>query len=509
MNQPPSENKSSAADDSSFPTTTTVSPDRRAPRWLIFFRPKVGIPLAILLMLAAIPLGYRSARIASLPPIDEPFDVEAFCAVTIPDDENAFVEYRQAFDLFVDDTASSSDWDYYDDLNRGRWEHVPAAFEKWISANEKSIEKWLKGTQKPNAMSVPRSQLSYPDLGYPGEGRGLTRLALMTAGRHLSRNETAEAWKLYHAAFRFSRHLGQNSSLYGRIWGFSSHAITVSELLSWAGHSESTATDLEHAITVLSRDYATMTPPYSTTLKHEHFVLKDCLKSFAGGREIFVENPLLDTAVIFVRGEPEFSESLIDHVLKNQLAGVDHDLATRPTFVPRNQCLFDLAASPSRPVSGAGLANLMSPLVMIDQLAGIPRLKHLLAGRDNERCFQATMMAVLAVEHFVRLHGRFPESLNECADPSSVQPFPDPHQPVYKQLLFSNDGNFAVVFSVGLDGIDDSHSPQPPAEEEQRSWSQLRNSDGRFEGYRIPLWRSASEVKGDEVEPVVPDNVQD
>ena len=82
-----------------------LSSEHRPPKWLILFKPKVGIPLAILLMLAAIPLAIRNWRISNIPQIDEPFDVEAFCSVTIPDEENAFVEYREAFALFVGDTA--------------------------------------------------------------------------------------------------------------------------------------------------------------------------------------------------------------------------------------------------------------------------------------------------------------------------------------------------------------------------------------------------------------------
>ena len=505
--QPSPEHESS--DESQKSKDAAALPNRSSPRWLVFLKPKVGIPLAIMIVLVSIPLGIRSWRLSSLPPIDEPFDVEAFCSVTIPDEENAFVEYREAFALFVADTATVEEWDSEDDLYRGRWKLAPTAFKAWISANARATEKWLEGTKKPDAMAVPRDQLSYSNIWHANKERAIARLAFMKAGRHLSRDETASAWKLYHAIFRFTRHLSQNASLQSRVWGIAIHAWTASEILSWAGHPGTSASDLEHAMAVLARDYETMTPPFSDTLKHEHLVLEDCLNSFDYGSQVFDKNPLLNRAMIFLQAEPEFSASLLDHVLKNQLQAVDNDLATRPAFVPGNQCLFDLAASPLRPASGAELANLTLPNTMIDLIAGIPRLKHLLAGRDNERCFQATMMAVLAVEHSVRLHGRFPESLNECAAPSSVKAFSDPHQPVYKPLIFSTDGHFAVVYSIGLDGIDDSHSPKPSAEEERESWSLLRNSGGRFEGFRIPLWRPESDADVDEAAVVVPDNVQD
>jgi hypothetical protein len=90
-------------------TSPVLSGDRRAPWWLVLLKPKVGIPLAVFLVLAAIPLGIRSWRISSLPHIDEPFDVEAFCSVTIPNEKNAFVEYREAFDLFVEFRGKNTD----------------------------------------------------------------------------------------------------------------------------------------------------------------------------------------------------------------------------------------------------------------------------------------------------------------------------------------------------------------------------------------------------------------
>lgn len=77
-------------------------------------------------------------------------------------------------------------------------------------------------------------------------------------------------------------------------------------------------------------------------------------------------------------------------------------------------------------------------------------------------------------------------------------------------MKFSTNGRVAVVYSIGLDGTDDSHAPSPSTEEEQESWSQVRNSDERFKGYRIPLWRLAEpDDQTQEAPSSLPDNVQD
>lgn len=509
MTQQPQPSPDSLSPGKDSPSPETSSPERGKSRWLILFKPKVGIPLAILFVLAMIPLAYRSWRISSLPPIDEPFDVEAFCAETIPDEENAFVEYREALDLFVTDTATVEEWGVQDDLYRGRWEHAPAAFTIWISDNEQSVEKWLEGTRKPDAMAVPRNQLSHTGDEYPDAVRALARLVVMKAGRHLYRNETDEAWSTIYGLFRSSRHLGQNAPTHGRLLGLAFHAMSMPCIVSWSGHSRTNATDIHQAMSYLARDYATMTHPFSVTLKYEHLLLKECLSSHNYRGFVFDSNPLLDNATIFVMGEPEFSESLLRHVLKNQLEGVDCELAARPPFVLDNARLFDIAASASRPASGKELADLMNIPSMIEGLHVIPFLEYLLEAGDRERFRQATMMAVLAVQHFVRLHGRFPETLEECETVESQEPFPDPWRRHYHPLIYRTDGEFAVVYSIGSDGTDDTYTPQPPDDKQQASWSELSNADYMTEGYRIPLWRPESDETVDQEASVVPDNVQD
>lgn len=82
MSIPPkhlAEDTSASVSPHPYSDATLILPtDRRPPKWLVLFNPKVGIPLAILIVLASIPLAIRSWRISSLPQIEKPFDVEAF-----------------------------------------------------------------------------------------------------------------------------------------------------------------------------------------------------------------------------------------------------------------------------------------------------------------------------------------------------------------------------------------------------------------------------------------------
>jgi hypothetical protein len=503
--QPSPEHESS--DDTLTSTNTAASPNRGTPRWLVFLKPKVGIPLAILIMLTAIPLGYRSARIASLPPVDEPFDVEAFCSVTIPDEENAFVEYREAFDLFVECTATSEDWN---GLKSDDWETTPVAFKNWLLVNEKSLEVWLEGTKKPRACWVSRKDVSPFYFVYTANSRAMARLAVMKARQKLHQNDPKHAWSLLYSAFRYSRHIGQEGTVHERMIGVSILPIAASAILSWAHHSETTADDLEYAISALSNAYTEMTSPHSVALKCEYIEATKLMPEIKYGNEIFDDNLLVDSVAMFVLGEPEFSEAALAHVFKNHLAGVDQDLASRPPWVPGLPCLFDIPASSTHSITGGDLSKALTIAPAIAHRGWLPSLKQILEGRELERTFHSTMLAALAVERFVRIHARFPKSLGEELAVDTLQLLSDPQAKLHQQLIYRSNENYAVVYSVGMDGIDDGHSPQPPEEEPQGEWSQLRGSPREwFEGFRIPLWRPASDLVTEENAAVVPDNVQD
>jgi hypothetical protein len=484
--------------------------DRRPPKWLILFKPKVGIPLAILLVLATIPLAYRSWRISSLPQIDEPFDVEAFCSVTIPDEENAFVEYREAFDLFVEFPGKNKDWESYNELVNGNWDKPLPAFVAWIRNNNLAFDTWLSGTPKPNALFMPRRDVTYAAVDYTDKARSLTRIAMLRAGRHLVDGNTDEAWEILHAAFRFSRHVGQHGVVVERQTGAAILPLVCGGLLAWAHHANTTAEDIEHAILVLSEEFPSMTLPYSVTLKHEYLAAQNCLKDLDESYWVFDSSPVIDSALIFVLGEPEYSMVLLDLVLANQLAGIDVAPPVRPPFILADDRLFDIPAVPRKHVSGVELAELLDAVSAIEAVSTIPWIRHAFTRMKIERTFASTMISVLSIESYVRKHGQFPLSLDAFTQALPKRLFADPNIENSALLTYRSNDEFAVVYSLGADGVDDRHPVDPSDESSRTSTHRLGNSNGSFEGYRIPLWRPTAEVQPDENNSaVVPDNVQD
>jgi hypothetical protein len=465
----------------------------RRPWWLILLRPKVGIPLAILLVAVSIPLAYRSWRISSLPPIDEPFDVEAFRAETISDEENAFIEYHKAFDLFIEDTATREEWKTSNDLVAGNWNNSRAAFETWIAVNDPTLAVWLDGTKKPKAISTARHKVSFENAEYVSKARMIARLATIKAGRHLHQNNPIDAWELSYSAYRFSRHVGQNGIATERSTGVSIHRIASSGILAWSHHPKTRGVDIDHAIVTLSKDYLTMTAEHSMVLKHEYLASLKALSSVEYGDWIFAQNPMLDTAIMFLLGEPEFSEVVLRHVLANQLLGVDTAPAARPPLLAGDDFLFDWPSSKSHPVSGVELAKKMAPVPAIAMLNYFPLVKHHIKMRKIERLFQTSMVAVLAIETFVRRQGRFPNSLQECLSSKAAHAIIDPFQSANRPLIFRANADYAVVYSLGADGMDDAYPLEPPDWQPRNSITPLHSPDSGYEGYRIPLWKPRSD----------------
>ena len=505
--QPSPEHVSS--DDSQKSKDAAALPNRSSPRWLVFLKPKVGIPLAILLVLVSIPLAYRSWRISSLPPIDEPFDVKAFLAETVTDEENAFVEYRRAFAMLVDYSGPSNVWDSYHERMEGRWDDVPSDFEPWFKANESTLEMWLEGTKKPKGCFTPRRKFTIVPPDYPSDARTLARLAVLKAGKLTHDGNVKESWELLHGAFRFSLHVGQSDTLIERLTAAGIQPLIHLGLCAWAHHPKTTAADLERASDALSNDYCTLTRPLSVTLKTQYVIAKPMVPLVNQGIGVFHDNSTVEFAYMFVIGEPQFSELALKHVLANQLEGVDDDLSTRPPFVPGSNCLFDLPLSASRPLSGADLEKTMIPVPAIDLLAGLPQLKLIIAVRDHESLRHSSLLAVLAIERFVRRNGRFPASLEECSQIVDSERFSDPYQTANRPLIFRANADYAVVYSLGTDGVDDAYPVEPPDGNQQSSITRLSHLGHTFEGYRIPLWRPESDADVDEDDSVVSDNVQD
>jgi hypothetical protein len=149
--------------------------------WVL--QPKVGLPLALLLCLAASPFVYRATRLTGLPDCGHPFDVEAFGPQEVPDAENAFVEYRKAAKLYKEMPSSIDDDAFYLAMNEG-WSEANGDVRKWVADNRACLEVWRRGTEKHDALNHQPKDVAFDTLlPVVQAARDFARLARLEGAR--------------------------------------------------------------------------------------------------------------------------------------------------------------------------------------------------------------------------------------------------------------------------------------------------------------------------------------
>jgi hypothetical protein len=167
-----------------------------------------GRQLARLLLVVAIGLAFtagaleiwRGASLLRLPDVGDPFDVEAFRAVRVPEDQDAAVLLRQA-------QGKVTRMPHPPMTGTGRrlapayeWSDAPREVRDWATANCDALELFRDASERPDATlhrALDRNELYFDP--YMGE---LVPLALFAASRLEELGEMEAAWNWYRAILR-------------------------------------------------------------------------------------------------------------------------------------------------------------------------------------------------------------------------------------------------------------------------------------------------------------------
>ena len=121
----------------------------------------------------------------------EPFDVRAFLSISVPDDQNAFVHYRQAKARFVSVPVPSQEefqkfWKSQNETIATGWAKANEQVCNWLVANRPALELWKRGTECGDAQEIPFGVIDNTDILPLPVSRSLrefARLGLLQAAR--------------------------------------------------------------------------------------------------------------------------------------------------------------------------------------------------------------------------------------------------------------------------------------------------------------------------------------
>lgn len=360
--------------------TVRLRPRRRRGRQLF----GLALGLVILGLLASGVI--RTVRLWGVPGAPEPFDVAAFEATSVPDEQNAFVLFRKARQELGDPSGT---WPLYGSRTAGReWIDSESAVRDWVAMSRPALEVWRSGTDRPDAR-VARSAAGWSSEGLDPNLPNWLRLALMEANRLEEAGDLAGAWRWHKARLRAPLLIARRGGGFERGWSSYFFEEVAHRARGWAEHDEMTAPLLRAAIADVEA-MASLHGSEADSLKRDYLQLRAEIadpwlaarigEPTAGGPtapaaglpayQVPLPQPLqgLRTRVdAFLAGEPERSRRVARMVYANWLAQADRRPADRAKAISTDPLIFDEAAA-TVPVAPVDLARLAAAAPMF-QLA--------------------------------------------------------------------------------------------------------------------------------------------
>jgi hypothetical protein len=383
--------------------------------------------------------------LSGLPDIGDPFDLAAFDGAPIPDDQNAFVLYKQAVEKLVQEPADMTySWSAAGPVEKG-----------WLARNREALDLWRRGTERPGSLYVsPRSMTLLTQLPVVNEIRAFARLARLEAGRLEAEGDLEGARQWYRAIFRSSRHVGRRATMIERLVSMQMHRQACRELTRWAKDPRVDAGLIKRALDAVIADYEATGPPsdnlkvaYLAILKtlDDRDLMRKCLNDIEaagpGHSAWFARHARVFGLVASFRKEPERSRRVVRLIFANLLATSDLPPDRRPpaacslldpSSAPKATVLLDLhALDDSAPASARALPpdkilEWFNTTLCASRL--MPAFSTIDRSLEAERATQAGTVIALAGRLFEIEHGRLPEKDEDLVGPY-LRSLPEGYRP--------------------------------------------------------------------------------
>jgi hypothetical protein len=208
---------------------------------------RVVVALAACVAVAATALAiWWLNSLNGLPDIGDPFDVAAFRAFRLPDEQNAFTYLRRASEKLtpIVGVVAGNGADLGD--VKFSWSIANPTLREWAGENREAFELFLQGAEQADAANPAGD----PKDGWFIHG-GLFMLALLEASRREESGDTAGAWDCHRAVLRMITHLRRRGSTLQRQKAREASRPLQRRLTDWATGPRTTISQLRTALKVV------------------------------------------------------------------------------------------------------------------------------------------------------------------------------------------------------------------------------------------------------------------
>jgi hypothetical protein len=133
-----------------------------------------------------------------LPDFGEPFDVAAFRAHSVRDEQNAFTFLRRADEALTSFPSNAA----------VSWSQADVKLRKWVETNRQALDLFQRGAEQSDA--------AHPAGNPTVNGTRVTGLALLEGSKRQESGDTSGAWDCYRAVLRMTAHIRRRGSLHQR-----------------------------------------------------------------------------------------------------------------------------------------------------------------------------------------------------------------------------------------------------------------------------------------------------
>jgi hypothetical protein len=204
---------------------------------------RVTLVLAIGLVVAAAAFAiWWLTSLNGLPDIGDPFDVAAFRAFRVPDDQNAFTFLRRANEKLTPIRGWSQGEGAEPDDPKFSWSIANPKLREWAGENREALELLLQGADRPDASHPAGELAANAELGR------LSWVAFLEGSRRQESGDTAGAWDCYRAVLRMITHSKRRGSTPHRHSARRTSLYLQRRLTDWATDPRTTPAQLHTAL---------------------------------------------------------------------------------------------------------------------------------------------------------------------------------------------------------------------------------------------------------------------